>query len=240
MSKFRNRIRDIGRASGGFGFAALAQREDRRYMLVVATVTSADEAEAAANAGADALILDSTSHLADVAERVRLPVGVRMEAATGVEVTAAREAGADFFVFDDGRAHASALTDRDMGRVLILGPDQQEDRLRAVAGIDLDALIVEVAPGIVTVRDQIELRRVASLTGATLMVSCTEDVPDAGALEAWRDAGAALVLVPGAEVERALAAAAAVPAPARQSRGNDVPLLGQPSHTHDHDDDEDD
>ena len=33
MSKFRTRIRDIGRAPGGIGFAAITRRERPRYML---------------------------------------------------------------------------------------------------------------------------------------------------------------------------------------------------------------
>lgn len=240
MSKFRNRIRDAARTGGGFGFAALAQREQRRYMLVVASAATVEEAEAAANAGADAVILDDATRVAAAVERVSVPVGVRLLAASGADVVSARDAGADFFVFDDGTTHAAALATEDIGAVLVLGADQQEDRLRAVAAIDLDALVVEVEPGTVTVRGQIELRRVATMTGAPLLVSVQEQAPDTAALEAWRDAGAPLVLVPAALTESTLAAAAEVPAPQRRRRERDVPMLGAPPHVPDLDDDDHD
>ena len=38
MSKFRNRIRDLGRAPAGFGFPALTRPQSTRHMLVVAEV----------------------------------------------------------------------------------------------------------------------------------------------------------------------------------------------------------
>ena len=45
MSKFRTRIRDIGRAPGGMGFAAIARAERPRHVIVVAEAASADEEE---------------------------------------------------------------------------------------------------------------------------------------------------------------------------------------------------
>ena len=56
MSKFRTRIRDIGRAPGGMGFAAIARAERPRHVIVVAEAASADEANAAVEAGADAVV----------------------------------------------------------------------------------------------------------------------------------------------------------------------------------------
>lgn len=239
MSKLRTRIQQIGRSGGGIGFAALAHREQPRHVLVLAHVASVEEAEQAASAGVDAIVVSGgASAVRDLAERVQTPLGVHLPDATREEVDAVHEAGADFFLFEDARTHAAALTHERMGKVLILGPDQQEDRLRSVAAIDLDALLVEVSPGAITVRDQIELRRVASLTGATLLVQCHEQ-PDAAALEAWRDAGAPAVLVPGSVVAQTMEAAAAVPPRRRPPRGDEVPMLGAPpAHDHDHNHDD--
>lgn len=238
MSKFRTRIRDIGRAPGGMGFSAIARQERPRYVLVVAEANSAEEAHAAVQAGADAVILASAT-ITGVS--VKVPVGVRIEDATRAEVDAARERGADFFLFDDGRTHASALTAEEMGAVLLLGADQDEQRLRSVAAIDLDAILVEADADVITVREQIELRRVAALCGASLLVR-SNGQPDAAILEAWRDAGAPAVLVPAAQVAATLEAAQAVPAPRRGERR--LPVLGGPAteahHDHDHDDEDDD
>lgn len=237
MSKFRTRIRDVGRAPGGMGFAAIARAERPRHVLVVAEVSSAADATAAAEAGADAVVLTAgvPSGLS-----LRVPVGVRIEDATRPEVAAAREAGADFFLFDDGRTHASALTVDGMGAVLLLGADQDEQRLRTVAAIDLDAVLVEAEADVITVREQIELRRVAAFVGAPLLIRSVGR-PDAAVLEAWRDAGAPAVLVPGADVAATLEAAAQVPAPKRVDERR-LPMLGgltrEADDDHDHDDDD--
>ncbi len=237
MSKFRTRIRDIGHAPGGMGFSAIARQERPRYVIVVAEANSADEARTAVEAGADAVVMvgGMPSDLA-----VKVPVGVRIEDATRDEVAAARDAGADFFLFDDGRSHAAALTVDDIGAVLLLGADQDEQRLRSVSAIDLDAVLVEADADLITVREQIELRRVAGFTSAPVLLKSIGR-PDAGILEAWRDAGAPAVLVAAADVAATLEAARAVPAP-RRSTERRLAILGGPvreseDHDHDHDDD---
>ena len=238
MSKFRTRIREIGRAPGGMGFAAIARNERPRYVLVVGEATSMDEARMVADAGADAVLLTgSIPTTLDLA----VPAGVRIDEATRDEVARARDAGADFFLFDDGRTHASALTVEEIGAVLLLGADQDEQRLRSVSAIELDAVLVEAEPDTITVREQIELRRVAALTGAVILLRSLGR-PDANVLEAWRDAGAPVVLVPAADVAATLAAAQAVPAP-RRGRDRQLPVLGglvrESDHEHEHGDDDD-
>ncbi|MGE3856241.1 MAG: hypothetical protein AB7G21_04695 [Dehalococcoidia bacterium] len=243
MSKFRNRIRDLGRAPAGFGFAALTRASAARHMLVVAEVEDAAGATAAAEAGVDAVILRGS---ASALEGLSLPnntlAGIWLEDATGAEVEAAQQAGADFFLFDDGRANASALVPTEIGRVLLLGPDQETERLRSVSAIDLDAVVVTGEVGATTVRDQLALRRVASLTGAHLLVAA-DAVPDTATLEAWRDAGAPAVLVSGsaADLRAAVQAAEAVPAPKRRDERRPMPIIGAPrASAHDHEDEDDD
>ena len=243
MSKLRNRIRDLGRAPAGFGFTAVATHGVVRHMLVVAEVEDAAAAVAAAEAGADAVILRGSPA---ALEGLKLPnnalAGIWLEDATGDEVTAAQKAGADFFLFDDGRAHASSLTPTEIGRVLLLGPDQETERLRSVSVIELDAVVVMGEVGATTVRDQLALRRVASMTGAQLLVA-SNAVPDTETLAAWRDAGAPAVLVSGstADIRAAVQAAAAVPAPAKRRDERASPNIGAPRvSSHDHDDEDDD
>ena len=162
MSKFRNRIRDLGRTTAGFGFTFAARAEAPRYLLVVAEVNDAAAATAAAEAGVDAVIVRGSAAALAGLDTKQVLAGVWLEDATGDEVTAAKDAGADFFLFDDGRAQASALTPTDIGRVLLLGPDQETERLRSIAVIELDAVVVTGEVGALTVRDQLALRRVAS------------------------------------------------------------------------------
>jgi phosphohistidine swiveling domain-containing protein len=243
MSKFRTRIRDVGRAIGGFGFAAIARKERPRYMLVVAEAATPAEAAQAEAIGVDAILY--TGPLADLPQVVkasRISVGAHIAAATHDDATRAKEAGADFITFDDGRTHASALTVRELGHVLILGADQDEQRLRSVAAVELDAVLVEAESDVITVREQIELRRVAILTGAPLLVRAM-GTPNAGHLEGWRDAGAPVVLVPAAIAETTLRAAAEVPAPRKPTSGEGGAVIGAPfapRHDHDHGDEDDD
>ena len=240
MSKLRNRIRDLGRTRAGFGFAAAAHNEAVRHILVIAEVADAASAAAAAEAGVDAVILRGSAAALGDLDLKSVLAGIWLEDATGAEVTAARDAGADFFLFDDGRTQSTALTPTEIGRILLLGPDQETERLRSIAVLDLDAVVVTGEVGATTVRDQLALRRVASLTGAHLLIAANA-VPDTATLEAWRDAGAPAVLVSGsaADLRAAVQAASAVPAPKRRDE-HSTPSLGAPHVSHSHDDEDDD
>jgi hypothetical protein len=242
MSKFRQLIRDLGKAPAGLGFAALGRPEKVRRILVLAEVTDAPAAAVAVEAGVDAVVATgSSAGLDTVVAAARRPAAAWVEDADRVSVQAARDAGADFFVFDDGRAHASALTVDEIGRVLVLGADQDEQRLRSIAGLDLDALLVTGDPAALSVRDLIALRRVATYAGAPLLVA-SEQIPTAETLEAWRDAGAVAVLVRGdvTALRSAVEAAESIPAPRRRRPEGVTPSLGlrgQVPASHDHDDD---
>lgn len=239
MSKFRTRLRDLGRA-GGIGFGVMARQPESRHVLVLAEVEGAQAATDAAAAGVDAVVLRGSPSLLVGLDLGATLAGVWLADATGAEAEAAREAGADFFLFDDGRAHASSLVPEDIGRVLLLGPDQETERLRSVSALDLDAVVVTGEVGSITVRDQLVLRRVAGLVGAPLLVASSA-APDAAALEAWRDAGAPAVLVTGdaATLRGVVQAAGAVPARRRRNDGVS-PIISTPPVHHSHDDEDDD
>lgn len=245
MSKFRQLIRETGKAPAGFGFAQRSRAAKTRHILVLAEAADAEAARTAAEAGVDAVVFTGAS--ADVratASAAGKPTAVWLLDADRASVQAAHEAGADFFVFDDGRAHASSMAIDEIGRVLVLGADHDEQRLRAIAGIDLDAVLVTGDPNALTVRDLLALRRVAGYTGAPLLVA-SEQTPSAAALEGWRDAGAAAVLVRGdATVLRTvIEAAEAVPAPRKRRDEGVMPLIGLRTtspveHDHEHEDDD--
>lgn len=242
MSKFRTRLRNVGRPAGGFGFAALATQQKPRHILVVAEAADAAAVAAAVEAGVDAVVVRQSDATTLGAAGTKAVSGVWLEDADGAAVTAAREAGADFFLFDDGRAAASSLAPTEIGRILLLGPDQEAERLRSVAPLDLDAVIVAAEAGPITVRDQLALRRVAMLTGAPLLIAAGGH-PDAANLEAWRDAGALAVLVSGdaASIRRVVEAAEAVPAPRKRDEERSTPFIGAARAAgHSHDDEDDD
>lgn len=217
MSSFRTRLRQTTQSSRGrqMGFAAAAATRPSPQLLTIAIVEDAAAVPALIEAGAGALIstsLDSLGALVEAAGDV--PVGVRVDATTVADATRAREAGVDFIAFNDGETEAEALLEHEPGRVLLIESDVDEERLRMLAGMRLDAIIVAPPAQPLTVREQLRLRRIADAAGAPL-IAPTGEAPTTATLHAWRNAGTLAVLVPGdvALVTATVAAAEAVPAP---------------------------
>ena len=230
MSKLRDRIRNAAlRRRGGLGFAPAPDAAGGGHVLVLAEVTDAAGARSAAEAGAAALLYagDHSAVGAVVEAATGLPVGCRLEAATGQQAATVADADADFFVFDDGRASAEALLERRLGCVLLLDREPDEERLRMLATLDLDAVLIPGPLSTPTVRDQIRLRRIFELARAPLVIPADGAVP-ASTLEVWRDAGAPAVLVPGDRLDTLAAviqAASEVPPPRPRREERPDPLL---------------
>lgn len=230
MSKLRDRIRETShRRRGGLGFVRSSGDPTGAHLLVLAQVDDAAGASGAVEAGASALLYmgDPAAVAAIVAAVADIPVGCRLEAATSEQAAAVADAEADFFVFDDGHASADSLLERQLGHVLQLDADPDEERLRMLGPLDLDAILLPAPLETLTVRDQLRLRRVVELARAPLIV------PTAGAgppsmFEVWRDAGAVAVLVPAGprDVLTAIVAAASeVPPPRERDDERPDPLV---------------
>ena len=236
MSRLANRIRNAGSAAGrAIGFGAAAGRRPRA-IVVVAPANSTAEVAAAVEAGADAVAYSGPT--ADLTAAVEAaghhPLGVILEAASGDAVQAAADAGADFFIFDDAAASPATLRVEDIGRVVILGDDQSEDAVRLLAGVALDAVLVEGVE-VTSVRSQLALRQLATWANAPLMAA-TEQT-DVTPLTALRDAGAPAILARG-DLTATLAAADEV-RPPKRAQGGAQPLVPPPhAEAHDHEDDD--
>lgn len=217
MSSFRTRLRQTAQSSRGrqMGFAAAAAPAESPRLMVVAIADDASAVPDLIEAGATAFVTTSLDSLGALVEAAGdLPVGVRIDAATVAEAERAREAGADFIAFDDAKTEAEALLEPKPGRVLLIEAGIDEDRLRALSGMRLDAIIVAPPAQPLMVREQLALRRIAEATSAPL-IAPTAEAPTTATLHAWRNAGTLAVLVPGdaALVSATVAAAAEVPAP---------------------------
>ena len=230
MSKLRDRIREtFHRPRGGLGFARSSSDLTGTHLLVLAQVDDAAGARTAVEAGASAVLYggDPAAVGAIVAAAADIPVGCRLEAATSEQAAATAHAKADFFVFDDGRASADSLLERQLGYVLQLDGDPDEERLRMLAPLDLDAILLPAAAETLTVRDQLRLRRVVELARAPLVLPTASAGPPS-MLEVWRDAGAAGLLVPAGprDVLAAIVAAAnEVPPPRERNDERPDPLV---------------
>lgn len=252
MSKLRDLVRKAGRARPqAIGFAGTTQATGTRAVVVVALVADADEARAAVEAEAAALLYTGAPDgVAAVIEAAgSRPVGCRLDAATGAEAAALAEAGVDFLVLDDARAEAAALRPPELGAVLLLAGDEDEERLRSLAVLEPEAALV--APptdttegGRVSARAVTMLRRRAELLHAPLAIEA--GTLDADTLEAWRDAAAPIVVVAARRVAEAVAAASDVSPPRDADRPRERPGALSPAvaasraepREHDHDDDD--
>ncbi len=252
MSKLRDLVRQAARPHPqAIGFARTRQGPATPAIVVVALVADAEAARAAVEAEAGALLY--TGLPADAAGVVEAagsrPVGCRLDAATGAEAAALAEAGVDFLVFDDGRAEAAALRPPELGRVLLLAGDEDEERLRTLAALEPEAALVApptdaTAVGRASARALAALRRRAELLRAPLAIEA--GALDADTLEAWRDAAAPIVVVAGERVAEAVAAASDVPLPHEGERPRErsaalppaVAARAEERHEHDHDDED--
>lgn len=207
MSKLGDKIRKATRvepAPLGFGVAAARPRPPSLLLMVYGPASGMRPPANLKDSGVDALLL-SLNPDKEAAEAARwakaagdLSCGVRVPSAAGETVAALKQAGIDFLAFEAESASADVLLDTEMGYVLALAGDPSDSLLRAMADFPLDALWLADWHGPLTVRLQLELRRLYLLTRTPLLVPVRADI-GAGDLECLRDAGVVGVAVDGRE-----------------------------------------
>jgi hypothetical protein len=217
MSKFRTRLRQTAQSARGrsIGFAHAAASQTHSQLLIVAITDNPAAVPALIEAGAGSIVTTSLDALEGLVEAAGdIPAGIRHDAITTEDAVRIIAAGADFIAFDHTQTHAEALLEPDLGRVLLLEHDISDDELRALAPMQLDAIIVAPPPQPLTVSDQLALRRIVELASAPLVVPAAE-APPTSTFHAWRNAGTMAVLVPGHAniVAAAVAAILEIPTP---------------------------
>jgi len=206
MSKLADKIRKITRvepAPLGFGVAAVRSRPPSLLLMAHGPASGVRPPADLAKSGLDALLL-SLNPEKEAAEAARwakaagdLPCGLRVPSAASEAVAALKQAGIDFLAFEDD-VSADVLLNTEMGYVLVLEGDPSDSLLRAMADFSLDALWLNDWHGPLTVRSQLELRRIYLLARTPLLVPVRPDV-SAGDLECLRDTGVVGVAVDGRE-----------------------------------------
>jgi len=207
MSKLANRIRKVTRmepAPLGFGAAAARARPPALLLMVHGPASGLRPPTSLADSGLDAVLL-SLNPEKEEAEAARwakaagdIPCGVRVSAAAAETVASLKQTGIDFLAFEAESASADVFLDTEMGYVLSLTGDSSDAILRAMADFPLDALWLGHWHGPLTVRSQLELRRIYLLARTPLLVPVRADI-GAGDLESLRDVGVVGVAVDGHE-----------------------------------------
>jgi hypothetical protein len=232
MSKLGDRIRKTMRTEPApIGFRAV--RPAKNPSLLVTVILDGEEKFAEAlekDAGAVLLRKPKVDGIKAATERAgEVPLGVWPDVVDAETVAALVEAGADFLAFDDESTPATALLDDKLGYVLVLRDGQDDTYLRVLESLALDAVLLDGWNGPLTLRKQLELRRVAGLTRKPLMLPVSLPI-ESSELECLRDAGVSILAIEGsdkalAELAKLLETIEALPGPRRRRESSLEVLL---------------
>jgi hypothetical protein len=196
VSKLAEKIRKVTRTQSqplGFGSTRTATEPT---LVLAARCDDASSAAELARRGADAVIVGSAKSAAATGAAAGIKdtiAGAWLPGKQAGEAKAYREAGFDFIVFDPDRTAATAVLDEDAGYVMALPSGLSDAETRALESFQLDAIDVGKIEGPLTVRKQMDLRRLFAMTRKPLMAAVPGDV-DAAELEALRDANVVVVV----------------------------------------------
>jgi hypothetical protein len=242
LSKLADKIRKAARIEAqAIGFMA-AKAASEPTMLLGGLAKDAKSAAELAKRGADFVLLTKAAP-GDAKDAGGAIAGAVIEGEA--DAKAYREGGFDFVVFDPDKTSSTAVLDEAIGYVMLLPKDASDVDLRAIESFQLDAIDVGEIKGSLTVRRQIELRRVFALTRKPLLAAVPADI-SVPALQALRDTNVIGALAEGGDaVERLRKTIDALP-PRSRRKDDDrpTPLVpraaaagddGEDDHDHDHD-----
>jgi hypothetical protein len=166
-------------------------------------------AKAALAAGADIAILRTSAGAAAAEVKSAgqpandASLGAWLDRLDGAAGDALAGAGCDFIVGTLEGTVATAVDTEKTGLVLVVDPSIEDNILRALGPLGLDALLVEHGFGEMSLADQLKLVRLASFASTPLIVTTRPEAP-AAELRVLRDSGTVCVLVPSGTPESKL------------------------------------
>lgn len=228
------------------GFGA-AKATPKATMLVGLLTNDAKAASTAKEKGVDVVVLDGRKGAlgADAARNLNgeLAAGGWIKEVTASVVEELAKAGLDFILFDAETTPANALLKDEVGFVLVLPGSADEQFLRSLEGLNLDAIFLPSLPSPLTVMRHLELIRTAMLARKPLSCQVPADAAKEE-LEGLRAAGVALLLVEGSADDAARLKETVMSLPPRRRSRDERPAVALPrsqsaNSDHDHDDDDD-
>ncbi len=237
MSRLADKIRKAVRIeSQAIGFMS-TKAASEPSMLLGGIAKDAKAAADLVKRGADFIVLGKAAP-ADAKDVGAGIAGALIEGEA--DSKAYREGGFDFVVFDPDKTASTAVLDESVGYVMLLPKDASDVDLRAIESFQLDAIDVGDIKGALTVRRQIELRRIFSLTRKPLLAAVPADI-SVPALQALRDTNVIGAMADSADgVERLRKTIDALPPRARRKDDErPTPLVPRPSAGNGDDDDHD-
>lgn len=241
MSKLAEKIRKTTRLEAQpLGFVT-SRASKTATMVLAGLARDASDAKALASAGADVVFVNG-DRAGDAPKLDDAPAGAWIR--DGADSGALKSAGFDFAVFDPDSTPSTAVLEEEIGYVLALPDSLTDIELRALESFQLDAIDVGTLDAALTVRRQIDLRRIFALTRKPLMATVPADI-STEQLQALRDTNVAIAAIAGAQnIEKLRRTIDALPPRARR-REEDRPFPMVPraapgageEHEHEHDDD---
>ena len=245
MSKLADKIRAASRPqSQSLGFGA-ARATGGATMVLAGIAGDAGAAAAVVAAGADIVVVGTASSPARPSGvDAGAPAGAWIAGSGDADAKAFKDAGFDFVIFDPDKAAAADLLEENIGYVMSVPADLSDAEIRTLEAFQLDAIYVGEIKGALTVRRQIDLRRLVAMTRKPLMAAVDAGIAPTE-LQALRETSVAVVMAEGAkDVEALRKTIDALPPRARRKDGDERPTplvpqsLASAGEEHDHDDDE--
>lgn len=201
MSKLAERLRKALRVDApAMGFGA-ASRAANPSLLLIAILPSAspETAREAASRGADACLVTGSKpedqQVKQVIEALGdVPCGLHVGRVDAEMAAHLGELGVDYSVFDPDDGLATALLESRLGHVLSLENDLSDIHLRVLEALPLDAVLLRPRKGPLTVRQQMDLQRISSLSRKPLILPVPPQVTSAE-LQVLREAAVVGVAV---------------------------------------------
>lgn len=195
MSKLADKIRRVSRLEAQpMGFVTTRSTADAT-MVLAGMARDARTAAEMARRGADAVVIGSAGSAANAGDAKQIEgaiPGAWLDGRADGASQACKEGGYDFVLFDPDKTASTAVLEEGIGYIISVPNDVSDNELRAIEGFSLDALYVGEIKGAMTVRKQMELRRMFGLARKPLMASIPSDV-SASELQALRDTNVVVV-----------------------------------------------
>ena len=242
------------------GFGAASGRIPTNPSIVLIGQAAVDEVNGnptLAESKADAFIVTMTSLDSNALEGIQKALkdrlwGVRVGALSEEQASQLKEKGCDFVVFDPENTAAAVLNDEELGSIIAVNADLDEETGGAITGLSIDAAIYAPGESILplTVQRLIEVQLVRDLVGKHFLITIPAGMTTSD-LEVLKNAGiAGMVMNLSSQEDIANAKEAIKRIPHRRAKSRDrgrynvqAPTAGFVAASHqdvpDHDDDDD-
>ena len=204
MSKLTDRLNKVGQsAPSPIGFGTASRRQEEPTILLIGQTTAEDLLKSGAKVtdDLDAVIVSTdkvdAGHLEKIGAALEGHVwGIETASIDGEGAELIEEKGADFVVFAPEGTSAAVLNVEELGKILTVGSDLDEDTGSGIQGLEIDALKLSLDSDLqpLTVAKLIELQTIQGVTNSPVILVVPSEL-NSGEIESLRDIGISALLV---------------------------------------------